>query len=169
MILLKVTNDQLLTIAQDANYGQLVEMLIVLEARNSASGYKAKNKEGYIEIGEKYLSIPVCVGLTQFGVEFKPIPTYVEVQNANVDDVVPSYLPEATRTVMIDDNPMEVQNEWSNLESRVALDGSKIICGLGALEIDVLAQLIQEPNIKVMNVQETRDILEPDYQTNEEL
>lgn len=168
MILLKVTNEKLLELAQNPTWSSLVSSLTILESANSARQYKPQNREGWIEVGEKYLPLPAIVGLAGEGVEFKPVNIYVEVANEFVDDAIPTGLPDDTRTVLIDDVETPVQNAWSDIEARVSLDGTRIIASFSEnLTVEQIAILLATPNITAMNHAETLALIRTDYQVPE--
>lgn len=168
MILVKLTNEKLLELGQNPTFAPLVSALVTIQALNSATGKKVSNKEGYVEIGEKYLEMPTVVGLANEGVEFKPIRTYIEIAQANFGDGIPSYLPNATRTELIDDVEVEVQNTWEDILSRTTQDGTKKLGSIGELEVSQIAQLLGA-GFTPLNVEQARAIVNGvEYQAPEE-
>jgi hypothetical protein len=164
MILLNLTNEKLEELSQNATWKPLVDKLTMIQSLNTAKGKKPQNREGWVEVGDGYLSLPVIVALAGEDVEFKPVNVYVEVANAYVDEAIPSGLPNATRNVLIDDVEMEVENAWSDIEARVSVDGSKIICSFNEnLTVAQIGTLLATPNITPMNHADTLAVIRAEY------
>lgn len=159
MILVQLNNDQLIALKQDANFAQLVDMLLSIQAlRTARDPYFRPRPDGWIEVNDKYLSFQTILALNSaHGVAFKNIRVYVEVDDADKTLNVPSYLPDATRTELDSSgNPIQVPNTWADLISRTSLDGNFHICSLSdVVDLSQLSQLLQEPKITVMNHPDT--------------